>query len=104
MNGKIKRTLTVAGAAVSMSAGIFATTLLVNQLAAETPDPTTGEPQQPLHYTGPTTADGADHWFEHRTEYTGPTTPDAAAHWFGPYGPYVHQGPGETYLIWPPPR
>ena len=103
MNGKTRKALAAAGAAIGMSAGLVATALLVDGLAAETPPPTTVEPQQPAgQYSGPTTPDAADQWFAHRTSYVGPTTPDAAAHWFGPDGPYSQFGPGETYILGPP--
>jgi hypothetical protein len=85
MNYKAKASKAAAAVVVGLAAGIAATTMLVSELAADVPDSTTVERQQPLserQYTGPRTADAADAWLEPGTKYTGPTTPDAAEHWF----------------------
>jgi hypothetical protein len=107
MNNKAKAGKAAAGV-VGLAVGIVATTVVVSELAVETPETTTvaadrpgaahrysGPPRIPhvadgwlsptREYAGPTTPDAAEHWLRSGTEYAGPTTPDAAEHWFAAY-------------------
>lgn len=81
MNNKSKtRKASVAGAVGLTAAGIAAMVVLANDPAAETPDSTAVELQEPVsaqQYTGPRTADAAEAWLESGTAYTGPRAADA---------------------------
>lgn len=86
MNNKTNTRKAAVAGLVGLAAGIAATTVLVSELAADTPDSTAVERHESApsaqHYTGPRTADAAEHWLRPRASYTGPTTPDSAECWF----------------------
>ena len=84
MNNKAKTSKAVVTGVVGLAAGLAATAVLVGELAAATPDSKPAEGQEPAaqHYTGPRTADGAEHWLGPEPAYTGPMSADAAEGWF----------------------
>jgi hypothetical protein len=65
MNNKTKATKAAATGLAGLAVGMVATFALVSELAADTPDSTAVERQESAsaqQYTGPQTADAAEHW------------------------------------------